>query len=293
MNSRRDPIWDRNLQGHNITAKGWDFVMAFGMDEFCHRWQRARLSALAGSSSAIAEFLAQTGLALGLSANKREADLLEQLTDSEFDQALTSVFDNSRKLALSASRYLKLQLDIDDFSQLVEAAGIPCALGQWSTRPTARVVEQTGCAYGETRRSRVCDWFREAIDGVVMGLGSTARYVRHRSAAHGDAGCCDVYFDDGESGRDPTLRYGPVPAPMRDALRGTEVAMQQSGHSVQWIGFSAGALFYELHSAGKAPICGKSGRAVHEKMIASVRSVLPDIHIHDAAPLAVYGEGTR
>jgi hypothetical protein len=222
-----------------------------------------------------------------------EAEAVRQLPAELVDTALRGVFENSRKLALSASRHFSIRLELDDFQQLFLAAQLPCALGTWSARPSARVAERHGCLHGRGRETRLCDWYREAMDGMVMGLGESERVVRQRSEAYGDDGCLDVIFDDApEAAADWT--YAPVPPPLEGHLRTVVQRCAAKGFELSWLGYRAGTLFYKLTPKNStAPLCRDNARSAHEGVAQAVHELFPTIRLQDSSPLAVYAEGTR
>src|SRR5690606_26363948 len=114
--------------------------------------------------------------------------------------------------ALSASRHFGIRFEMDDFRELLATSQIACASGRWSVRKQAVVVEAVNCPFAAGQETRFCDWFREAIDGLVMGLGETERYVRHSSLAYGDEACVDVIYDDVAEFGDDNPRYAALPA---------------------------------------------------------------------------------
>lgn len=257
---------------------------AVDFSELAERWHRARMAA-------IVRVLEETSSPSPSSSSENE--LVSLLSDEQFEKASKAVFDNSRKLALSASRYYSVQLELEDFRKLFVEAGLPCAMGRWSVRQKAQVAERHDCPHGEMRATKLCDWYREAMDGMVMGFGENERFVRHRSAAHGDEGCLDVLFDDGpEQGEE--WGYAAVPPPMLQHLTKVEHDFEQRSYKLSWLGYRAGTLFYHLVlSDPNQPLCRGTARNAHADLQRAVHEVFPTVRLHDASPLAVYGEGTR
>lgn len=265
-----------------------DLISTVDQTEFHTRWVRARLAALQ-------QIVGEPASAVDPAQNifEREIKLLRGLTAEQSDAALRAVFDNSRQFALSASRRFSLQFELSDFQDILSKSAIPCTSGLWQGNERSRSVETHQCPFGANSEVRICDWYREAIDGLVTGLGSNERYVRHRSEAHGDDSCLDVYFDDSDSNTKKTLRYGPVPPPMEDALRPVSVKFAGKGMLVKWSGYSAGTIFYTLEKTDASPLCMNLAKTSHRDFFNAVHEIFPDVRLQDAAPLAVYGEGTK
>lgn len=264
-------------------------MLPFEYSDFSIRWLKARVSA-----ASLGESSHQNKVTLTESGLRKEAELVNEIPLNMLDFALKQVFDNSRRLAISASQHYGIRLELTDFQKLLIASSLPCALGQWTERPQSHFVTRSGCIHGQSKNTRICDWYREAIDGVIVGLGETERFVRHRSEAYGDEGCLDIVFDDSQNLPQDDLRYGPIPPPLLQHLNSVISEWKQRGFTLNWKGYSAGTLFYTL--AGQDPteaLCQSRGRTLHQDLQKSVREVLPTLRIQDSTPLAVYAEGTR
>lgn len=268
-------------------------MFPFESVEFSQRWLRARISA-----ANLGEVVdSDNDLDFADEYQRRwskEIKLVNEIPLNMFDFALRDVFDKSRKLAISASRHYRIRLEIADFQALLNQSGIPCAAGEWSVRSQARVVSRTGCSHALSKNTRMCDWYREAIDGVVVGLGETERFVRHKSEAHGDDSCLDVIFDDAPHLQQEELLYGPIPAPFQPQLKEAISHYETRGFQLVWKGYRAGTVFYTLAGTDIAEaLCQSRGRIAHLDLQDYVRKIFPTLRIQDASPLAVYAEGTR
>src|SRR5690606_11414229 len=222
----------------------------FDAGDFIHRWSKARIASIRdlfpadepaphadpendpqGEAGWVEKFFTGT--------ESMEPESREKRKDALF----RGVFENTRKLALSLSRKLGLTFEVEDFQGLLGACGIPCVQGEWDTRPNARVLCRKGCAFGEKAGSQACDYWREALDGLVMGLGDRERLARHASVRHGDESCIDVFFTDTGNLRDGSLAWGPVPEHMALELFETaEFFRHETGITVDLTGFREGDL---------------------------------------------------
>ncbi|MCU0696812.1 MAG: hypothetical protein MUC96_09805 [Myxococcaceae bacterium] len=150
-------------------------------------------------------------------------------------------------------------------------------MGTWQRLPDddAYVLERRAC--GASRH--VCDAWREATDGLFLGLCGEARTTRHRSGGCGDAVCLDVVYTRADS----PLRHGVFPEEMLRPLEAVARFLNRlAGTSVRFLGVSEGVLLYELHVDG----CG-GGAAVTELLRRSIRSRWPRLEVRDVTPRAV------
>lgn len=264
-------------------------------EDFNRRWLKARLSAFPADPSG------NSGITPGEASAPLEAELLERFPGfaagadaagaEAKDALLRKVFDNSRKLALGLSKRFGVTFEPADFQSLLAVSGIPCARGTWSARPNARVLTRDGCSYCGAAGSGVCDYWREAMDGLVMGLGDKERFARHGSVRHGDGECIDVFFTEAEGGGKDPNAWGPLPEHM--ALELFEAAAwfeHEYGVPMELKGYREGVLYYAL-GASTDPLCGTAGLSIN-RFIGRVREIFPGLGFADATPQAVLGTGT-
>lgn len=245
------------------------------------RWERARWSALRSVTSF-----------KGVQNPGSEAECVHALSDNEWEQASERVFLNSRALAQSASRYFGVQLSIHEFKDLLKESQVPCTQGKWAQKNDALVVETTQCPLENRCSSRSCIWFREAIDGIVMGLGQEERYVRHSSLAYGDQSCLDILFTDGPDSK--SINFGPIPKAFYSQLEELKILWEQKGYRVEWKGYQMGVLFYEfLPIANSASPCGEKPRGAQKHLETEVKIKFPTLKLQDTSPVAVYGENNK
>lgn len=162
------------------------------------RWARARRSALLAAGAA-------GPIPAGEAA---EESAVRALDPDAAEAALSLVFDYSRLLGQGFRRFHRWDGDPAALGQLLSALGLPCLGGaQFSALSFGDLeLRRAGCAGSGTRRA--CDHFREATDGLVLGLSDGAvRHRRHRSRGHGQEACVDVLLAAPTSPR----RFGPLP----------------------------------------------------------------------------------
>lgn len=271
-------------------------IPQYDPDEFNRRWLKARVSAFRsvdtenrlGLDPAAAPTL---DLESGLLARFHSAFATEAAAESEKPQEalLRGVFENSRKLALSLAKRLGVTFEVQDFNGLLESSGIPCFQGRWSQRPLARILERKGCDFCVEAGSKVCDYWREAMDGLVMGLGEKERLARHACVRHGDQACIDVFYTEATGGEGEDLAWGPVPEHMAvDLFEATAYFQLKHKVTIDLKGFREGVLYFGFNSSTDA-LCGTSN-LLTQRFRDMVREKYPGLSLKDVTPQAVLGE---
>ncbi|GEM_PF-678794 len=260
----------------------------FDLKEFQDKWKKARLSALK-------EVLGEK------SAGISDEELLLKQVDTETkEKALRKVFDNSRRLGLSVAKFLGLSWEASDLADLLPQVHVPCFSRPWRKHNSAYVLERAGCDSYSKTGSLGCDYWREALDGLVMGVGENERLSRHRSVGHGDSECLDVLFAEEfqppriVSAPDPAekktigQKFGPIPEAMFESLK--PIARQFESMKIKLVleGLSEGILYYRL-DAHEGVLCGAGGKLMHDSFSREMAKLYPNTAIRDVAPLAVYG----
>lgn len=256
----------------------------FDVTDFLERWVKARHAALGTC-------LMEHGIEADTSALDEPA-LLALVPPAARDQVLRRVFDNSRRLALSAARAFNLCFEVEDFASLLIAAEVPCALGTSERRPGAWVMRRPACALVENVGHFACDYYREASDGLIMGGGDDERFARHACAGHGDAECLDILYLDSSAATDAGFKWQPVPDQVSKRLRPVTEAMTALGADLEFKGYGEGTLFFTLKSAS-GPNCGSTVGNLHDRLRTEVRAIFPHFRLQDVMPLAVYGDQHR
>lgn len=266
----------------------------FDIADFHRRWTKARMTVLHAMITQNSDSQEANGDLKTLSNDSSESEqsLLQKVPTSAQETLLRSVFDASRKFAINTSKYFGVEWELSDLQDILCVSPIPCCNGDWKAKGKALAVSRNGCQSREVAKPMICDYFREALDGLIMGICSEERIARHASVGHGDENCLDVYFIDSSAGTKDGMRMAPVPNEV--AMRISEIAskLERQGQKLEFKGYAEGNLFYTLHS-DKGPTCGAAGRYFHELVAKEVGRIFPHFRLQDAAPLAVYGEGTK
>lgn len=267
----------------------------FNGKEFQLRWLKARISAL----NKVSKIEATLETSISPSSSSLEAELVDQYfsespagTPKEMakqnDLLLREVFDRSRLLGLSLSKYLRLTFEIQDFEDLLRQSAIPCVQGAWEARKTARILSRDGCAFGVKSGSHACDYWREALDGLVMGLGEKERLARHACVRHGDKACVDVFYLDGGERQETSLAWGPLPEHMAGKLEKIcedfEIKMKAP---IAIKGLSEGVLYFEFKSSTDV-LCG-GGQLLTSTFQRKIHNSYPGLRVQEVTPRAVLG----
>lgn len=270
----------------------------FDSEDFLVRWKRARVSALkpfvVGGTEAIGEIQeAEEEVLL--------ARILARLKDTDGDLILRRVFDQSRKFGLSASKFLGLTFEISDLREILGKSEISCFGGVWRSHNEAFVHERTGCSSFKDLGSFGCDYWREALDGLVMGVGENERLARHKSLGHGDSTCVDILFTEAfatprvvhaDSVVIPSQpKYGALPTEVMEQFQPVFAKFRQMKIELIIAGISEGTLYYRLDPE-KGVLCGAGGKLMHDTFLRDTKKLFPNLKVADVAPLAVYGGST-
>lgn len=205
---------------------------AFSAEDFLSRWQQARISSLLK--------------AIPHATDRSESALLQhasKLAEETRDQILKDVFLCSWQLGQSTKRYFGLIWEIHDFKDVLNQSKIRCLQGDWTSTSNHAVLQRPGCEQGSSLGSFVCNYWREAVDGIVMGCGASARYARLKNKMLNDNQCEDVFFLEEDAEKN---LYPPVPDTMLATLKPVLASISRLKISVELKGLRDGHLYYDL-----------------------------------------------
>lgn len=262
-------------------------VENFSVEEFQRRWKLARMSAILESL----EECQPSGF-----NREDEWNLIKSVSEQEHELLLRRVFDNSRKLGLSAVRHFGITLDSEEICSILESSGSPCVRGRWrayrgdleESDNDARVLKRTACGSSEAPSKVHCDYWREAVDGLVMGVGDVERFARHSSLGNGDPECLDVIYLEEPRKNDHRIRWGKIPSEVSAKLKPLLERFERMKVSLCLDGYSESILYYHL-DVEEGVLCGAGGKLLHGSVQKEVLAVLPGMKVQDTGPLAVYG----
>lgn len=250
------------------------------IEDLSDRWQRAR----------------ETACNKIFAIRKREDEFLLDLNildEQQFEDLLKSLFLNSRNLGLSYQKSKNLTWEKSDFNKFASRLGSPCLSGDWELKPTAHVLSRDGCDAGKSMGRRYCQYWREAIDGLVTGISDDVGFVRNSSVSVNDHKCIDVFFDDESSPTDAiwtnSNKWGALPESIKADLDRIQQKFNDMKIDLKFLGLSEKNLLYKLEPKENLT-CGSAGTIYRSQLEKLVKEKFPDFNLKDASPVAVYGE---
>lgn len=172
-------------------------------------------------------------------------DALVSLAAADLEAVLRRAFDNGLALGRSFCRHYAVVLEQHDLAWLLPRLG-DCASGRellhcggtsWLQRMPCTSVSAARCAF-----------YREALDGLVLGLSDGEIFFRRHRAGATDSTCLDVCFA-AATGSDAE-KYGPIPVDMADALAQVAAGLKRlPGIGVRFVGLSEGVLSFVVEVA--------------------------------------------
>ncbi|MBK9294782.1 MAG: hypothetical protein IPM57_10140 [Oligoflexia bacterium] len=245
-----------------------------------NRWQRAREAAYKKT------FIDQK-------AETEYVYTLNGLGEDKFEDFLKQIFLNSRNLGLSYQKSKGLIWEKSDFTDFVDKLGVPCLIGTWEIKTTAHVLNRKGCEGGESIGSRYCQYWREAIDGLVTGISDEVGFVRNSSISVHDDKCVDVFYDQEPSPTESiwknTNKWGALPENIKEELVSIELKFSEMKMDLKFLGLSEKKLLYKLEPKENLT-CGSVGAIYRKQLEKLIKEKFPLFSLKDASPVAVYGE---
>lgn len=244
------------------------------------RWRRARGTALGVPvSGSRADSRADTSTA------PPETATLAALAEAPAERrelALSALFRSSWRLGRSAAeRFGPVGGPAAAARLLGELKQVPCAAVSWRLDGELAWSEAAGCAANPERLPFVCDAYREAIDGLVCGLGDGVRFARRSSRGRGGAVCQDLLFPTARR----ELAWSTPPAELAPALAEIATGLAARGVRIRILGMAENRLGYQVESADR-PACG-AGALVHALIENHFHHRLPGIELSAAEPRSV------
>lgn len=218
---------------------------------------------------------------------------LNKLEEEKFEELLKSIFLNSRNLGLSYQKSKNLTWEKSDFTAFANKLGSSCLAGLWELKPSAHVLSREGCDSGKKIGRRYCQYWREAIDGLVVGISDEVGFVRNSSISVDDERCIDVFFDEESSPTDAIWsnanKWGALPDSIKEDLEGIQQKFEKMKINLKFLGISEKNLLYKLEPKENLT-CGSAGTIYRSHLEKLVKEKFPFFSLKDASPVAVYGE---
>lgn len=219
-----------------------------------------------------------------------EEDLLiRALGSADASDLERRVFENCLALGRSFARFFGATLSLADLPRVLPELGSPCLDGVFAidSADPALTLLREGCASllgarGTPHDGRACSYWREAIEGLVLGLTGGVVMSRHERRGGGSERCVDVFHLDPHGPH----RFGPIP----DDARGVLAVVQRLAHAfdssvdVEFLGVNESVLHYRVRR--REPSSVVSIASLVER---SVRRRLPHLSVRQVTERAVFG----
>jgi hypothetical protein len=210
-----------------------------------------------------------------------EVTALVELREARWEEALKQVYLATWRLGRGAARVAGGPIRLAEMADRLRAGrGVPCLAGRWRAEGAAVVRESPGCAEGVMGGARVCDWYREALDGLVSGLGQEIGFARRASLGRCGSHCEDVLFDDSA----PELRLAPVPTFILEHVAHPIRRLDEEGIELRLLGLAENRLYVTF--ARRSGGCGVP-RLYFDLLADHLRERFPEIELRDATPRAM------
>lgn len=217
------------------------------------------------------------------------------ISEEVFEDLLKVIFLNSRNLGLSYQKAKNLSWERIEFINYAKSLGSPCLNGEWEQRSTASVLTRKGCKEGIQLGHRYCQYWREAIDGLVIGLSEDIGFVRNNTVTIEDDLCVDIFYDDESIPTDAiwnnSNKWGQLPPAIQSDLATIEQKFNEMKVDLKFLGLSEKTLYYKLEPKENLT-CGTAGNIYRNHLEGLIKEKFPLIKLKDASPVAVYGESS-
>lgn len=174
-----------------------------------------------------------------------EAHAALELDEEAFAKLTDLLFENARQLGLGfAGRHGAIE-GRQELAELLGALELPCARGTWAHAGTEAVSFLRRPRCSGPAQARCCDYWREALDGLALGLSEgRLHHRRHQSRGHGDARCVDVLLEDPQS----PLRFRPLGPELRETLARVHAGVSRlaPGAEIEFLGRAEGRLYFRV-----------------------------------------------
>lgn len=218
-----------------------------------------------------------------------EKELLSKinlLTEEERERLFRQIFDLSRKTGLEILKE-KERLNIKETVKIINSLKIPCIENSFEFDEATSSAKSTRktciCSASETS----CQYWRESLDGLIMGLGDNERYVRHQSILYGkNDTCVDVIYDSSVS----DMRWGEIPSEISMTLTPIIEKYQKKGVEIILKGINEKTLYFQIKDKD-SNLAGFRRKYILENFQETFKKKFPDLNIFEISPRAVIEEG--
>lgn len=217
---------------------------------------------------------------------KESLSKINLLTEEERESLFRKIFDLSRKTGLGILKEYE-SLNIKETIEIINSLKIPCIEDSFEVNEETKSAKSTRktciCSANEVS----CQYWRESLDGLIMGLGDNERYVRHQSILYGKNNTCiDVIYDSSVS----DMRWGEMPSEISMTLTPIIEKYQKKGVEIILKGLNEKTLYFQIKDKN-SNIAGFRRKYILENFGETFNKKFPDLNIFEISPRAVIEEG--
>ena len=214
-----------------------------------------------------------------------EVSLLKMIKPESEENLLRKVFENSKKFASSAKWYYGAEWEVSDFYEVISKSEMSCFRGRWNSFQEGISLERECCELANKTRPFICHYYKEAMDGLVLGLTDEVIYRRYENCSGRDGICKDVFlYSDAKD-----LKFAPIPDYLLHELEQVKIKLLEIGVSVDFPGQLEGEIFYQWKVVDKKS-CEDLSKKVKQVIEQNISQF--EINIKDITPKAIIGPGS-
>lgn len=213
---------------------------------------------------------------------KKALSNLENISEEKFELLLRKIFDLSREFGLKILAESET-LDLEKISGILNLLEIPCIEESfvYDEKNNSAKSIRNNCLCSANEKS--CQYWRESIDGLIMGLGDNERYVRHSSILYGkNDNCTDVIYDSSLN----DMRWGEIPLEILNSLNNVIEKYQKKDIQIILKGFNEKTLYFQIKDKD-TNLSGFRRKFILENMEATFNKKFPDFNLFEISPRAV------
>lgn len=206
----------------------------------------------------------------------------DSLNEEEKESLFRKIFDLSRKIGLEILEKTEY-LTIKETIETINGLKIPCIDDSFKFDEKTKSANSTRktciCNANETS----CQYWRESLDGLIMGLGDNERYVRYQSILFGkNETCVDVIYDSSVN----DLKWGEIPFEISSNLKHIIEKYQKKNVEIILKGLNEKNLYFQIKDKD-SNLAGFRRKYILENFEETFKKKFPDFNPIEISPRAV------
>ncbi|GIW23081.1 MAG: hypothetical protein KatS3mg068_2088 [Candidatus Sericytochromatia bacterium] len=155
---------------------------------------------------------------------------------------LKEIFDLGRVIGLEILKEKDKELSLKEILDEIYKLNISCFKGDLKIDNNFIKIERTNCPYTSANYF-ICLYWREFIDGFIMGIGNKERYSRHASIKYGLNNFCTdiIYYNN-----DQKYRWSNLPEDVLNFIKLQNKKYSVKNIQIEGVGFNERTLFYKI-----------------------------------------------